>query len=392
MAFGMGNCAIQQTFGACSILSATYLYDQYLPLTPILLALSSTCPVYKGKLTDYDNRFSLIVQGVDDRTEEEKDINSPKYICKSRYSPSYSYISDSKYSYDFYNDYPSFPIDQNYYDQFITGGLTPKLAKHFSNILCRDPLVIFEKKLEIKDEDDMTHFENLNSTNWNSLRFKLPRASDKDTCFKVEVRPCDIQITPYENTAFFSLMLGLYGAIMYYDINFIMPITLVDENFNRAYQNDAINKKKFYWRINGIKNTDFVKFDPNEKFKKYEENNRPQLSLEDDLKNNIKELTINEIINGSEEYNYPGIASVVMNALKNNFHSEKLIEYIKFIKRRASGELWTGSKLIRQFIMNHPKYKHDSVITDEINYDLIIYILKIQKGELKPTELFGNVS
>ena len=77
MAFGMGNCAIQQTFGACSILSATYLYDQYLPLTPILLALSSTCPVYKGKLTDYDNRFSLIVQGVDDRTEEEKDINSP---------------------------------------------------------------------------------------------------------------------------------------------------------------------------------------------------------------------------------------------------------------------------------------------------------------------------
>ena len=51
--------------------SATYLHDQYLPLTPILLVISSSCPVYKGKLSDFDNRFNLIMQGVDDRTDEE---------------------------------------------------------------------------------------------------------------------------------------------------------------------------------------------------------------------------------------------------------------------------------------------------------------------------------
>ena len=73
MAFGMGNCCLQVTLGACCVNSATYLYDQYLPFTPILLALSSSCPVYKGKLTDYDNRFDLIVQGVDDRTDDERD-------------------------------------------------------------------------------------------------------------------------------------------------------------------------------------------------------------------------------------------------------------------------------------------------------------------------------
>ena len=382
MAFGMGNCCIQQTFGTRCIASAAYLYDQYLPLTPILLVISSSCPVYKGKLSDFDNRFTLIMQGVDDRTDEERDPTSSKYICKSRYSPAYSYISDSKYSYDFYNDYPHFPINDDYYKQLLDGGLSPKLAQHFANILCRDPLVIFEKKLQIDDENDMTHFENLNSTNWNSLRFKLPRPADHDTCFKVEIRPCDLQITPYENTALFSLMLGLYGVIMHYDVNFILPISLVDENFNRAFKNDAINKEKFWWRINSIKNMEMDKAD----YKKYSNEERPPLTLEEDLRDNIKELTVNEIMNGCERYNYPGLVNIVLHALENKYKTNKLSEYIKFLSKRAAGELWTDAKLVRNFIMNHPKYQHNSEINEEINYDLICYLMEIQKGHIKPKE------
>lgn len=387
MAFGMGNCCSQITLGCCCVNSATYLYDQMLPLTPILLALSSACPVYKGKLTDFDNRFSLICQGVDDRTDEEKDPNSNRYIHKSRYSPAYTYISESKYSDDFNNDTPKFPINQEYYETFVKNGIPPKLSLHFANILVRDPLVVFSDKINITDPKDMTHFENFNSTNWNSLRFKLPRPSDHDTCFKIEVRPCDLQITPYENTAIFALILGLYEVIMRYDVNFIIPISKVDENFERAYTNDQINKKKFWWRINGLKE---VKIQPLGigKYNPVKPNERT-LTKEEDEKN-IVELTIDEIINGSEKYHYPGLMPYLIDAMKNLYKTDKLNEYLDFISKRASGKYWTGAKYIRNFILNHPLYKHDSIINDKINYDLICHLLKIQNGEIKPEEMFGK--
>lgn len=390
MAFGMGNCCLQVTLGACCMNSATYLYDQYLPFTPILLALSSACPVYKGKLTNYDNRFDLIVQGVDDRTDDEKNPKSKNYIPKSRYSPAYSYISEQKDCHDFYNDYTKFPINIDYYNEFIKNGLTPKLSMHFANVLVRDPLVIFSEKIQIDDVKDMTHFETINSSNWNSLRFKLPRPSDNDTCFKIEVRPCDLQITPYENTAIISFIIAIYGFLMRYDVNFIIPISLVDENFKRAYLCDALNTQKFYWRVNGVRSLKMQNLGFG-KYNSYKEEDRDPLTYEEDMKNNIKELTIDEIINGCEKYNYPGIMALVYDVMKEYYKTNELDEYLRFISRRAKGELWTGAKYVRDYIMKNEKYKHDSIISEELNYDLICHIQKIQKGEIKPKEMFGEL-
>ena len=389
MAFGMGNCCLQVTLGACCVNSATYLYDQYLPFTPILLALSSSCPVYKGKLTDYDNRFDLIVQGVDDRTDDERDPKSKNYIPKSRYSPAYSYISEQKDCHDFYNDYTKFPINKEYYDELVKGGLTEKLSMHFANVLVRDALVIFSEKINITDPKDMTHFETINSSNWNSLRFKLPRPSDNDTCFKIEVRPCDLQLTPYENTSMIALILAIYGFIMRYDVNFIIPISMVDENFNRAYKNDAINKQKFYWRINSVRSLKMQTLGFG-KYNSYKEENRDPLTYEEDIKNNIKELTIDEIVNGCERYNYPGIMKLVFDVMKEFYKTNELDEYMQFVARRAKGELWTGAKYVREFIKKSEKYKHDSIISDELNYELIEHLEKIQNGEIKPKEMFGE--
>ena len=101
-----------------------------IPFTPILLAISSNTPLFKGKITDYDNRWSSISQSVDDRTDEERDPKSSKYIYKSRYSSCYSYISNSKYTKDYMNDYPKMPINQDYYKKFIEIGLSNNLAMH----------------------------------------------------------------------------------------------------------------------------------------------------------------------------------------------------------------------------------------------------------------------
>ena len=150
MGFGMGSCCLQVTVGTCTLNSTCYLYDQLVPLTPILLLLPHLHPIYKGKLTDYDNRFSIISQAVDDRTDEEKDPNSSKYIYKSRYSPAYSYISENIYIQDYHNDYPKMPINKEYLEKMLECGVPKRLSEHFCNLLVRDPLVYFLKKLKYK--------------------------------------------------------------------------------------------------------------------------------------------------------------------------------------------------------------------------------------------------
>ena len=105
-------------------------------------------------------------------------------------------------------------------------------------------------------------------------------------------------------------------------------------------------------------------------------------------------LTINEILNGAKEYNYPGLIPVIKKEINNNvnYDEEKKKELFKFadyMEKKANGEIWTDAKYIRKFINEHPKYNKDSIITEEINYDLINHLLLIQNGEIKPKELFG---
>lgn len=383
MGYGMGSNCLQVTLGTSTINATCYLYDQMIPITPLLLALSSSGPIFKGKLSGYDNRFNIVMQAVDDRTDEEKDENSPKYIYKSRYSPAYSYISSHVYSQDFHNDYPKFPINKEFYEIFTKKGMNHKLAEHFCNLLVRDPLAIFDQKIFVHAKSDNAHFENFNSTNWNSLRFKLPRPEDNDSCFKVEVRPCDLQLTPFENSSLVILMLALYGAILEYDVNFIIPITKVDENFERAYKMDSIVSQKFWWRINGLeKNPDKSEGAKYNYLRPSKNVSESLLNKEEDMKN-IKELTIAQIFLGSEEHNYPGLLSICEKTLKEYFKlSDTLIHVnLDFISKRATGEIMTDARYIRNFVMNHPQYKHDSIVTKEIAYDLIKQLLKIQNGE-----------
>ena len=225
----------------------------------------------------------------------------------------------------------------------------------------------------------MTHFENINSSNWNSLRFKLPRPADKEHSYKIEIRTCDLQLTPFENTSIIHFIINLYNIILKNNSNFIIPITKVDKNFENAYCNDAINTQKFWWRINCFNNIDL---------------NKDNFDYIKDEKENIKLLTINEILNGVKEYNYPGLIPAIKKEINNNPNYDEnarqnLLKFANHMEKKAKGEIWTDAKYIRKFISEHPKYNKDSIITEEINYDLINHLLEIQNGNLKPKELFG---
>jgi glutamate--cysteine ligase catalytic subunit len=62
------------------------MYDQLNVLSPIMLALTAGTPFYKGKISDWDVRWKIISDSVDDRTPDERNPNSPHYIPTSRYN------------------------------------------------------------------------------------------------------------------------------------------------------------------------------------------------------------------------------------------------------------------------------------------------------------------
>ena len=87
MHFGMGCSCLQITYETHCMNHARYLYDMFIPFTPIASALSQCTPFAKGKLSSNDFRFKILEQSVDCRTPEERDPNSPFHLQKSRYSP-----------------------------------------------------------------------------------------------------------------------------------------------------------------------------------------------------------------------------------------------------------------------------------------------------------------
>jgi glutamate--cysteine ligase catalytic subunit len=74
-------------------------------------------------------------------------------------------------------------------------GLDGRLAFHIASLFIRDPVPTYD--YEHDDEGyspSLTtgHFENLQSSNWNSMRFKPPPSLDSTIGWRVEFRLMDI--------------------------------------------------------------------------------------------------------------------------------------------------------------------------------------------------------
>jgi glutamate--cysteine ligase catalytic subunit len=62
----------------------------------------------------------------------------------------------------------------------------------------------------------------------------------------------DIQLTDFENTSLIVLLGLITNVCNFLNVNFIMPISLVDENMKRAHYNDALLKTKFWFNLNCV--------------------------------------------------------------------------------------------------------------------------------------------
>ena len=101
-------------------------------------------------------------------------------------------------------------------------------------------------------------------------------------------------------------------------------------------------------------------------------------------------MSINEIINGNTEFK--GLIALINDYLdsEQNVNENDKVDiqnYLKLFKKRAEGSLKTPATWIRKFIDQHPEYKHDSYINEEVNYDLIWTIYKIANGQEKCSDL-----
>lgn len=195
------------------------------------------------------------------------------------------------------------------------------------------------------------------------MRFKPPPLSSP-IGWRVEFRPTEVQITDFENAAYVTFVVLFTRALLSFKLNTLIPISKVDANLERAQKRDAVLNQKFFFRRNIHDSS--VNTEPD-----------------------IIEMSVNEIINGSDRF--PGCVHLIKDYLSNmdvDVDTQCTIkQYLSLIEARASGKLLTTAAWMRKFVTTHPSYKEDSIVTNEINYDLMWRLHLISTGQIKCNDL-----
>ncbi|RMD44176.1 hypothetical protein DV735_g999, partial [Chaetothyriales sp. CBS 134920] len=140
-----------------------------------------------------------------------------------------------------------------------------------------------------------------------------------DIGWRVEFRSMEIQMSDFENAAFAVFLVLVTRAILSFDLNFYLPIARTTENMETAHARDAVRQSRFCAYLN---------------------------SMNIDVDTRCR-----------------------------------LARYLSLISRRASGQAWTGARWIRHFVRSHPAYAADSVVSNEIQYDLIKAVEQVAQFE-----------
>lgn len=459
MAFGMGCCCLQVTFQAKDMDESRFMYDQLAVMAPILMSLTASTPILKGRLADTDARWGIISESVDCRTPAERgreDPNAPyeelnaegrRRIYKSRYDSistyiyqavpqaggNFSSVKSKQLSNRLLNRYNDIivPRDEEVFKQCREAGLDPALAQHIAHLFIRDPLVIFDGAVEeVDDEIQTEHFESIQSTNWQTVRWKPPpprnNPNDPHIGWRTEFRSMEIQLTDFENSAFTVFIILLTRVILAFDLNLYIPISRVDANMQRAHSRNSAHKGKFFFRRHmaplevgdagyGVKYVSMFaragnangSSSANSSVSNLEESmdeedmdgispNRMSApcATGSEEENSFEEMTMAEIMTGKGDY-FPGLIPLIFAYLDyiecDSATKAKLSTYMEFIEKRACGSLVTPATWMRNFVRSHPAYKEDSVVSDEIAYDLMMACKDIGEGKLHVPELLGNV-
>merc|ERR1719354_1419511 len=112
-----------------------------------------------------------------------------------------------------------------------------------------------------------------------------------------------------------------------------------------------------------------------------------------DEENSYEEMTMKEIMTGKGDY-FPGLIPLVRAYLDyincDDVAHSQITKYLDFIEQRAKGELMTPATWMRKFVKNHPAYNGDSVVNQEIAFDLMTACKEIGEGSRHEDDLLGK--
>ena len=383
MGFGMGLCCLQSTLQCPSLQKAMLLYDRLAILAPIMITLTASTPALASYLLDSDARWDIISHAVDDRTPEECQLQ------KSRFASISTFLSTSS---TLLNDLP-LPINLRMYDTLLRmGSMSVALARHFGFLFVRDPLLLYP------NDNDERFFESIQSTNWNTVRLKLPSSPPGVSTWRVEFRPMEAQLTDFESAAFLVFIQLISRAILSDGGEShveLIPISLLDQNIARSQKRDAIRLERFHWKRPGSIIIEQLTVD--------EILNGPDgliaiAKAELSRLRKIEQLQSCPVIKGGDTQDDPPGERERIGVLSHSdddcsgcnsstFHHgrdecrhesisikydcENIERYLNFISERAAGRIPTLARIIREFIMGHRTYARDSIIPKEALCDLM---------------------
>jgi glutamate--cysteine ligase catalytic subunit len=297
---------------------------------------------------------------------------------------------------------------------------------------------------ELDDETQTEHFESIQSTNWQTVRWKPPpprnNPNDPHIGWRTEFRSMEMQMTDFENAAFTVFIVLLTRTILTFDLNLYIPISRVDTNMQRAHSRNASAKGKFFFRRHmapleegddgyGVKYTSMfarvasssalseelcevdgstlttttsssTTFTTMNNSTGLDENGTnmkrkkaPVARGSSDEENSFEEMTMKEIMTGKGDY-FPGLIPLVRAYLDHinadDVAHAQISKYLDFIELRSKGELVTPATWMRNFVRNHPAYKNDSHVNQEIAYDLMMACKDIGEGKRHEKSLLGD--
>jgi len=218
-------------------------------------------------------------------------------------------------------------------------------------------------------------------------------------------------MTDFENAAYAVFIVLLSRAILSYNLNLYIPISKVDENMTRAQKRDAVGTQKFYFRkdvfLPGVPSPTCSAHSSGTSSPIEGSNGLPR--KDNKLRNcfptipqpthgcgkgpvedEYEEMSMAEIMLGKCG-TFPGLVGLAYAYLDtlevDNDTRRRIEEYLTLIKRRADRSLKTPATWLREFVRSHPDYKHDSVVSQAINYDLMVAVDEIERDIRKVPDL-----
>ncbi|KAM6501139.1 Glutamate-cysteine ligase domain containing protein [Amanita muscaria] len=337
MIFGAGCCCMQVTQQLESLDQAREIYDALLPLAPLLMALTASSPAWRGYLCDTDCRWNVASSCMDERTQKERQEQQ-----RSRWDVNGMYISIAEENKPQYNDVPILCDEQAYRN----------LREHAQ-----------EEALKLPGVDELLSKHNINSSVWQALRLKPPQGPEMG--WRVEFRTAEASITDFESAAFAICIVLLSRAVLHFKLNLYIPISKVIDNMHIAQRRNAVKQDRFSFR------------------KVIKKSHKESHTFSSMLPMEYEDMSIDKIFNGTPSF--PGLLSFVKRYVEESNPDQetksRLFEYIDFIRCKANGTYATTATWMRNFIRTHPKYKFDSVISEEIGYHLMVAIDDMSRKE-----------